>query len=68
MRALLIGLAATTASVEAPAQDAADQVIRATRSTTFSVPIYKSRIVDLPGPVKRVSIGNPDIADVLLTR
>jgi pilus assembly protein CpaC len=64
--ALLIGLAATTASVETPAQDAADQVIRATRSTTFSVPIYKSRIVDLPGQVKRVSIGNPDIADVLL--
>ncbi|HEY5756645.1 MAG TPA: type II and III secretion system protein family protein [Steroidobacter sp.] len=64
--ALLIGLAAATASVEAPAQESADQVIRATRSTTFSVPIYKSRIVDLPGPVKRVSIGNPDIADVLL--
>jgi pilus assembly protein CpaC len=64
--ALLIGLAATTASIEAPAQDAADQVIHATRSATFSVPIYKSRIVDLPGPVKRVSIGNPDIADVLL--
>jgi pilus assembly protein CpaC len=61
-----MGLVAAAASVEAPAQDAADQVIRATRSTTFSVPIYKSRIVDLPGPVKRVSIGNPDIADVLL--
>ncbi|WP_198683438.1 type II and III secretion system protein family protein [Peristeroidobacter agariperforans] len=66
MSALLIGLTAMTASVEAPAQDAADQVIRATRSTTFSVPIYKSRIVDLPEAVKRVSIGNPDIADVLL--
>ncbi|MFC4313495.1 type II and III secretion system protein family protein [Steroidobacter flavus] len=64
--ALLIGLTAVTASVQAPAQEAADQVIRATRSTTFSLPIYKSRIVDLPGPVKRVSIGNPDIADVLL--
>ncbi|WP_161965738.1 type II and III secretion system protein family protein [Steroidobacter cummioxidans] len=66
MCALLIGLAAAAASVEAPAQETSDQVIRATRSTTFSVPIYKSRIVDLPGPVKRVSIGNPDIADVLL--
>jgi len=64
--ALLIGLAVTTAAVQAQAQENADQVIRATRSTTFSVPIYKSRIVDLPGPVKRVSIGNPDIADVLL--
>ena len=66
MCALLIGLAVTTAAVQAQAQENADQVIRATRSTTFSVPIYKSRIVDLPGPVKRVSIGNPDIADVLL--
>lgn len=53
-------------SAEAPAQEGTDQIIRATRSTTFSVPIFKSRIVDLPGPVKRVSIGNPDIADVLL--
>jgi pilus assembly protein CpaC len=64
--ALLIGLTAAMATIEAPAQEGGDQVIRATRSTTFSVPIYKSRIVDLPGPVKRVSIGNPDIADVLL--
>lgn len=66
MCALLLGLASVTASPQAPAQEAADQVIRATRSTTFSVPIFKSRIVDLPEAVKRVSIGNPDIADVLL--
>lgn len=64
--ALLIGLTSATLSGEARAQESSDQVIRATRSTTFSVPIFKSRIVDLPGPVKRVSIGNPDIADVLL--
>lgn len=64
--ALLLGLAVATGSVEAPAQESGDQIIRATRSTTFSVPIYKSRIVDLPEPVKRVSIGSPDIADVLL--
>lgn len=68
--ALLLGLTAVTTSAQVRAQgttqEPADQVIRATRSTTFSVPIYKSRVVDLPGPVKRVSIGNPDIADVLL--
>lgn len=64
--ALLMGLAAATGPMEVPAQEAGDQVIRATRSTTFSVPIYKSRVVDLPEPVKRVSIGSPDIADVLL--
>lgn len=63
---LLLGLAVLAAAPAASAQEAPDQVIRATRSTTFSVPIYKSRVVDLPGAVKRVSIGNPDIADVLL--
>jgi pilus assembly protein CpaC len=68
--ALLIGLTAVTVAAQVPAQgttqETTDQVIRATRSTTFSVPIFKSRVVDLPEPVKRVSIGNPDIADVLL--
>jgi pilus assembly protein CpaC len=64
--AVLLGLAAGVTTPEASAQETTDQVIRATRSTTFSVPIFKSRIVDLPEPVRRVSIGNPDIADVLL--
>jgi pilus assembly protein CpaC len=68
--ALLLGLTALTVTAQVPAQgttqETSDQVIRATRSTTFSVPIFKSRVVDLPEPVKRVSIGNPDIADVLL--
>jgi pilus assembly protein CpaC len=68
--ALLLGLTAMTVAAQVPAQgttqESGDQVIRATRSTTFSVPIFKSRVVDLPEPVKRVSIGNPDIADVLL--
>jgi pilus assembly protein CpaC len=68
--ALLLGLSAVTATAQVQAQattqEATDQVIRATRSTTFSVPIFKSRVVDLPEPVRRVSIGNPDIADVLL--
>src|SRR5688500_12649750 len=64
--ALLLGLAAAAAAPTARAQEIGDQVIRASRSTTFSVPIFKSRVVDLPEAVKRVSIGNPDIADVLL--
>jgi len=68
--ALLLGLTALSVTAQVPAQgtthETGDQVIRATRSTTFSVPIFKSRVVDLPEPVKRVSIGNPDIADVLL--
>jgi len=66
MCALLLGLASLNASPPASAQESTDQIIRATRSTTFSVPLFKSRVVDLPEAVKRVSIGNPDIADVLL--
>ena len=50
----------------APAQEPSDQVVHAERYTTLSVPIYKSRVVTLSAPAKRVSIGNPDIADVLL--
>ncbi len=40
--------------------------MRASRNTTLVVPVYKSRVVELPAPAKRVSIGNPDIADVLI--
>jgi len=48
------------------AQDRTEQVVHATRNTNMTVPLYKSRVVVLPGAVKRVSIGNPDIADVLI--
>lgn len=50
------------------AQETSDQVVRAGRSTQLVVPLYKSRVVELPAPAKRVSIGNPDIADVLILR
>jgi pilus assembly protein CpaC len=48
------------------AQEPSDQVVHAQRYTTLTVPIYKSRVVTLPTAAKRVSIGNPDIADVLI--
>jgi len=43
-----------------------DHVIYAGQHTNIDVPIYKSQVVELPAPAKRVSIGNPDIADVLI--
>jgi pilus assembly protein CpaC len=43
-----------------------DHLIYAGEHTAISVPIYESRIVELPAPVSRVTIGNPDIADVLI--
>jgi len=51
-----------------PAQDAGAAKLRVGSSANLSVPIYKSRTVELTGPAKRVSIGNPDIADVLILR
>ena len=61
---LLIGL-----GVVAPvqAQEASEEgTVHAERNTSLTVPIYKSRVVTLSAPAKRVSIGNPDIADVLI--
>ena len=43
-----------------------DHLIYAGEQTAVSVPIYESRIVELPAPASRVTIGNPDIADVLI--
>lgn len=60
--ACVLFLTARAHSVEA----AGDHLIYAGSHTSIEVPIYKSRIVELPAPAKRVSIGNPDIADVLI--
>ena len=61
---LLLGLGALAT---AQAQDAPEQgIVHAERNTSLTVPIYKSRVVTLSAPAKRVSIGNPDIADVLI--
>ncbi len=35
---------------------------------SMAVPLYKSRIVGLNAPASRVSVGNPDIADILILR
>lgn len=34
----------------------------------LQVPVYKSRLVQLDGPAKKVSIGNPEIADILIMK
>ena len=61
---LLLGLGALAS---AQAQEAPEQgIVHAERNTSLTVPIYKSRVVTLSSPAKRVSVGNPDIADVLI--
>jgi pilus assembly protein CpaC len=64
----LIGALACLFALGVHAQQASDQVVHAGRNTSVVVPIYKSRIVELPAPAKRVSIGNPDVADVLILK
>ena len=37
-------------------------------SQNLRVPLYKSRLVRLSAPATRVSVGNPDVADILIVR
>lgn len=36
--------------------------------SALSVPLYKSRVVVLQAPANRISVGNPEIADILILR
>lgn len=39
-----------------------------TSSQSINVPLYKSRLISLTAPAIRVSVGNPDVADILILR
>ncbi|MEJ2605023.1 MAG: pilus assembly protein N-terminal domain-containing protein [Gammaproteobacteria bacterium] len=47
---------------------AQETAARMNSGEVLNVPIYKSRLVALSGPVSRVSVGNPDVADILVLR
>jgi len=38
------------------------------RNQSMQVPLYKSRLISLAAPATRVSVGNPDVADILILR
>jgi pilus assembly protein CpaC len=38
------------------------------RTRALNVPLYKSRLIALNAPATRVSVGNPDVADILILR
>jgi pilus assembly protein CpaC len=38
------------------------------RSQSLYVPLYKSRLIALNAPATRISVGNPDVADILILR
>lgn len=50
--------------------DAQEATARTTmfQSKSIHVPIYKSRLIALSAPATRVSVGNPDVADILILR
>jgi len=39
-----------------------------TNGRFVNVPLYKSRLISLDAPATRVSVGNPDVADILILR
>ena len=51
---------------QAVAQD--DDAGSAMRSQSLYVPLYKSRLISLNAPATRISVGNPDVADILILR
>lgn len=59
---LLLSLA-----VQAAEPNAVTAGLPAGAITNVEVPIYKSRVLTTSAPVRKVSIGNPEIADVLVT-
>ncbi|MBY5946366.1 type II and III secretion system protein family protein [Photobacterium rosenbergii] len=40
----------------------------AARTQSISVPHNKSRLVEIPGSAKKISVGNPNVADILILR
>jgi pilus assembly protein CpaC len=61
---LVAGMAGTSI-----AQNTGQAIVGTQRpSVVLDVPLFKSRILSLTVPVKRISVGNPDIADLLLLR
>ncbi|MCO4757882.1 MAG: type II and III secretion system protein family protein [Oceanospirillaceae bacterium] len=48
--------------------DAAEAVALERVAQTVNVPLYKSRIIQLGGPVHKISVGNKEVADILVMR
>jgi pilus assembly protein CpaC len=60
-RSALLGACAGWLLAALPAAHAADV-------GDMTVPLFKSRIVETTAPVGRVSVGNPDVADIVIIR
>jgi pilus assembly protein CpaC len=51
-----------------PAQAAGTVILGYGDTEAITVPLFKSRVIRLPSPAARVSVGNPDVADILILR
>ncbi len=66
--AIICLLALSTYVLAADDRDIETAMRTVTSSKAFEVPLYKSRILDVDKPVRKLSIGNPEIADILVLR
>lgn len=62
-----LDMPAVLAQQPAPAPTSALKSLPAVNSSDVQVPIYKSRVLATRAPVSRISVGNPAIADILVT-
>jgi Flp pilus assembly secretin CpaC len=69
MSSLLVSLAAGLLALSAVAAELPTEVsvMPAANTGSIQVPIYKSRVLSTRAAVKRISVGNPEIADILIT-
>ena len=51
-----------------PAASAGPALDSDMQTQSLYVPLYKSRLIQLDAPATRVSVGNPDVADILILR
>ena len=66
----LLGLGVAMLSLP-PAVDAAQSVMPlayALNNNNLEISLYKSKVVEMDGVAKRISIGNPGVADILILR
>jgi len=64
----LSSVPAVSAAAEPPESLGAQQRLGMGQTVDLSVLLFKSRIVTLDAPIGRVSVGNPDIADIVVIR
>ena len=74
-RAIGVALVCCLIYLGIPATQAADSGLLPVETTlgggsseSLVVPLYKSRVLRLSAPAARISVGNPDLADIIIVR